>query len=108
VRLKAEFGTPAFFIELDRLNAIPPSARAQNLPGTWGALVAAYRASPERARLADRTRHDYEAVFDWLVPIDGMPLMQLDSAAIIEIRYRAFRQKSGASRTMFCRLWARY
>lgn len=46
VRLRSAYGTPAFFVELDRLNSIrEPSARGQ--PGTWGGLVMAYRASPE-------------------------------------------------------------
>lgn len=94
VRLKAEFGTPAFFIELERLNAPPAGPpRAQQRAGSWGALVMAYRASPEAARLAARTRSDYEKVFDWLAPLDALPLLQLDSAAVIEIRDRAFRQK---------------
>jgi integrase len=93
VRLRSEFGTPAFFLELDRLNAAPPAPNAQNKPGTWGALVAAYRCSPEFARLADRTRSDYQKVLDYLAPIDAMPLPQLDGPAVIAIRDRAFRQK---------------
>jgi hypothetical protein len=75
LRLRAEFGTPAFFLELERLNAAPPARTAQSKPGTWGALVAAYRASPEFARLADRTRSDYQKVLDYLAPIDAMPLI---------------------------------
>jgi integrase len=61
--------------------------------GTWGALISAYRASPEFARLADRTRSDYTAVINWLKPIDGMPLLQIDSAAVIRIRDKAFAQR---------------
>lgn len=93
VRLRAEFGTPAFFLELDRLNAVPRALTAQYKPGSWGALVVAYRSSPEFARLADRTRADYQKVLDYLAPIDAMPLPQLDGPAVIAIRDRAFRQK---------------
>jgi integrase len=93
VRLRAEFGSAAFFLELDRLNATPPAATAQNKPGTWGALVTAYRGSPEFGRLAERTRADYQKVLDYLAPLDAMPLLQLNSPAVIEIRDRAFRQK---------------
>lgn len=94
VRLRAEFGTAAFFLELDRLNAPSPAVpRAAHKDGSWGRLALAYRASPEFKRLADRTRSDYEKVIDWLSPLDGMPLGDLDSAAVIAIRDRAFAQK---------------
>lgn len=93
LRLRSAFGTPEFFLELQRLNAPGPAPRASLLPGTWGALVMGYRASPEYARLAPRTRSDYEKVLDWLAPIDGLLLAQLDSAAVMKIRDKAFAQK---------------
>jgi len=60
--------------------------------GTLGALIAAYRASPEFAALADRTRADYGRVLDWLDGGGGMPLADLDGAFILALRDRAYAQ----------------
>lgn len=91
-RLPDDPRSPAFKDALDRLEAARPAISAGKT-GTLGALIAAYRRSPEYARLADRTRHDYSLVFNYLQPLDGMPIIQLDSAAIIGIRDMAFAKK---------------
>jgi hypothetical protein len=66
-RLKERPGTTAFAAEIERIRvAMPDGKRA----GTWGALVAAYRASPEYKGLAERTKSDYEKVFNYLAPLD--------------------------------------
>jgi integrase len=94
LRLRSQPGTPAFLLEIERLDARPKiSETARRQAGSLGALIGAYRASPEFARLAERTRADYQHVFDYLAPLDGLPLPQLDGAAVIEIRDRAFAQK---------------
>jgi integrase len=86
-RIRAEFGTAAFLAEIERLDkSLPPDA----VPGTLGALFAAYRRSPEFRELADRTRRDYQKVFDYLKPLDADPLVTLTSAHMIEIRDAAF------------------
>lgn len=92
-RLPDDPRSPAFREALDRLNAAMPSDAAGPRTGTLGALLTAYRGSPEYGRLADRTRHDYALVFDWLEPLDGFPMIQLDSAAVIGIRDKAFAQR---------------
>jgi integrase len=91
-RLPDDPHSAAFIEAVARLESASRTASAGKA-GTLGALIAAYRTSPECARLADRTRHDYELVFNYLKPPDGMPLLQLDSAAVIGIRDRAFAQK---------------
>jgi integrase len=91
-RLPDDPRSAAFIEAVARLEAAPRTASAAKA-GTLGALIAAYRTSPECRRLADRTRHDYELVFNYLKPLDGMPLLQLDSAAVIGIRDKAFEQK---------------
>lgn len=78
-------------IDPERLRS-PPRGRGRGL-GTVGALVTAYKASPEFAGLADRTRGDYQKVFDWLKAIDRMPIAQLDGAAMLAIRDKAFAQR---------------
>ena len=55
-RIKALIGSAAFLAEIERLNGQEP---AQPRPGTLGALIAAYRRSPEFLELAERTRRDY-------------------------------------------------
>lgn len=61
--------------------------------GTVGALIAAYKASPEWAQLAPRTQRDYQKVFDWLSSIDGMPVFQVDGPFMLAMRDKAFAQK---------------
>lgn len=94
-RITAAPGTNAFAAEIARLDAMPrPSPERQKAKsGTLGGLITAYRESVEFDRLADRTRTDYLSVLDYLAPLDDMPLLQLDSAAVIGIRDKAFRQR---------------
>jgi integrase len=90
-RIRAKPNTPEFAVEVveARKRALAGSPQT----GTFGALVAAYRASPEFQRLAERTRSDYQSVLDWLRGIDGMPIVQLDGPALLAIRDRAFGQR---------------
>jgi len=94
-RIAAAPGTSAFAAEVERLDAgaRPSPERQKARTGTLGALLSAYQASVEFGRLADRTRADYLKVIDYLSPLDAMPIMQLDSAAVIAIRDKAYRQK---------------
>lgn len=91
-RLPDDPRSVAFREALERLEATW-QADSDIKVGTLGALIAAYRASPEYARLAVRTRHDYDLVFNYIKPLDRMPIVQIDSAAVIGIRDRAFAQK---------------
>lgn len=96
-RIKAAYGTAEFAEEIRRLNAAGRSQKAvgivPKIRGTLGELIADYRASPEFTGLAPRTRADYQRVFDWLAPIEMMPRLQIDPAAVLKIRDRAFAQK---------------
>lgn len=89
-RITAPYGTPEFFLELEQIRGT--STRAAT-PGTLGGLIVAYRASPEFAGLAPRTRSDYQKVFDYLATIEDIPLIQIDEAAVLTFRDRAFQQK---------------
>jgi integrase len=86
-RVRAPFDTAAFLAEIERLNA---SAPLESRAGTLGALIAAYRRSPEFLELAPRTRADYQKVFNYLRPLDGDPLVTITSAYVIDIRDAAF------------------
>ncbi len=87
-RIRAPFGTAAFLAEIERLNNRSPIKEYP--PGTLGALLAAYRWSPEFLDLAVRTRADYQKVFDYLKPLDGELVKGIDAATILEIRDAAF------------------
>src|SRR4051812_295210 len=91
-RLPDDPRSPEFRDALSRLEALR-STETDPKAGTLGALIVAYRASPEYARLADRTRRDYNLVFDYLKPLDRMPMVQIDTVAVIGIRDKAFAQK---------------
>jgi integrase len=62
---------------------------------TLGALIVAYKASPEFASLAARTRQDYGRVFDYLADIAGMELNEyLDEEFVIGARDKAFKTRT--------------
>src|ERR1700732_4126639 len=92
-RIPAPPGTAAFAAEVAKLDQTG-SRRPGVERATWGALVAAYRKSPEFAGLAERTSSDYPKVFDHLAALDRMPITQLDGPAVIAIRDRAFAQRT--------------
>lgn len=93
-RIKAAFGTPEFIDELNQLNG-----RAPVLPrgGTLGALIAAYRQSPEYATLAPKTRETYEYVFKILTTLLALPLIDLNPARVIKIRDKVFGARGFAA-----------
>jgi len=90
-RIESAPGTPEFFAEVDRLNGklemLAPKA------GTVGALITAYRASPEFQRLAAATRSDYQDVFDWLKSIEGVEVGKINGAVVIGLRDKAYARR---------------
>ena len=92
--LREPFGTPAFFKELAEAEAKwqgRGSAKAK--PGTLGQVITSYRTSPAFADLAERTRADYQKVFDYLSPMDGMELAKIDAAWIAKLRDKTYRKR---------------
>jgi integrase len=87
-RLKTPIGTAAFLAEIERLDGAVVKTDAR--PGTLGALIEAYRRSPEFAELAPRTRSDYQKVFDYLKPLAADRLAEINSSYVIEARDAAF------------------
>jgi len=63
------------------------------LPGTLGAIISAYRASPEFRSLRERTQRDYQNVLNFLVPLAQLPLTEIGPRQIYEIRDAAFERK---------------
>src|SRR5215467_195600 len=94
--IDAEPGTQKFEAELKRLNAIVAerdAAKAAAVTGTLGALIKAYRASPEFANLAPRTREDYAHKLDYLRPGEMAFLDGFERAEVLRIRDTAHRAK---------------
>jgi len=87
-RIRAPFGTAAFLAEIEHLDKTQPP---DPTPGTLGALIHAYRRSPEFLELAERTRRDYQKVFDYLRPLDSDPVLMMTAVQVIEIRDAAFQ-----------------
>lgn len=76
-RLKAEFGSAEFFLELERLER---SVKARDgMPGTLGAAIDGYRRSAFFQNLAPATRYSYDRAFDVLRPLRPMPLIEASS-----------------------------
>lgn len=83
--IKAEWGTPAFAIELDKADRAWREKKVQD--GTFGHLIDQHRAAPEFTRLKPRTRADYDKVFDFLEPLRAMPL---DRPFMVGLRNKAY------------------
>jgi integrase len=91
VRLRSAIGSAEFVAEVELLNTIPRAADQRTGDGTLGALIEAYREGPEFAALAQRTRSDYQRIFDYLKPLRDDALADMKAADILEIRDAAFR-----------------
>src|SRR5216684_8294860 len=85
-RLPDEVGTTEF---MDALRNLDIGEEVKARPGTLGALITAYRSSPEFTGLADRTRSDYQKVFDYLKPLDPMPVGEIESGFLYALRDKA-------------------
>jgi integrase len=95
-RIKVEFGSAAFFAEVEALNvkaALREEVKSKGREGTLGDLIERYRASPEFTQLAPRTRSDYNKVFDYLKPLAGDFLDEFTAGYVTEIRDAAFIAK---------------
>lgn len=90
-RIKAEFGTAAFVDEARRLDE-KAAGKAKPGKNTLGALIIAYKASPEWQGLRERTRADYEKVFEWFDKGCELSLSQLTPPIVIGLRDKANRQ----------------
>lgn len=81
-RIEAEFGTPAFLAELD----VKRNGRHKKEDGSLGALIKAYKASPEFKNLAPRTKSDYDKVFNHLKPSESVPAKIITTKWLIQLR----------------------
>jgi len=89
-RIKAKWGSDEFGAEVlaleQKVNATKPR------DGTLGALIVAYKSSPEFERLARRTQADYNRVFDYLAPIRAIAVSDIDAGMIYGSRDKALRK----------------
>jgi integrase len=92
-RLLAAPGTPAFFAQIQFLDDQVAERAPKSSAGTLGALIIAYRGSPEFARLADRTKKDYLRILDYLAPLVDVPCASFTTASILKARDKALKAK---------------
>jgi integrase len=83
-RIKSEFGSAEFFVELARLDRA--AIRAKALPGTLGFLIDDYRRSPFWRGLAHATRISYDRAFEVLKPLFGIPLIEISPGWVAALR----------------------
>src|SRR5689334_10905651 len=95
-RVKAPIGSAAFLAEVAELDHQKPEPEPRPLPGTWGALIAEYKASSEFTTLQPRTRADYQKVFDYLKPLDADRLVDVTPGYVAKVRDAALRAKKTA------------
>ena len=90
-RLKAEFGTAEFFIELAALEQ--KNKQQVQRPGTIGGLLAMYRASRTFGDLARSTRGGYNKIMNLLQPLGDMPLAELTPPFVAALRDKVAKQR---------------
>ena len=93
-RLKAAFGSPAFFAELAQADKDWKDHGGQPAkPGTLGKAIASYRASPAFTDLAPRSKADYLKVLDYLAPLSDKPLVEFTPGFIAKLRDKTYRKR---------------
>jgi integrase len=85
-RIKAEFGSGAFFAELAALER--KLTHAETIPGSLGLLFSVYRASERFTDLAPATRHGYSRMMNLVQGINDMPLVEMTPQFIAGLRDR--------------------
>ncbi len=84
----------AFATVVAALNAGTPSIeKGEKMPGTIGALLAAYRQSPKFLETKPDTKRGYMRAIDACKPIDGMPVAKLDQRFILAFQDRLYRKR---------------
>jgi integrase len=94
-RIIEEFGSPAFFLRLAELDKEATSTAVEAAkPGTLKALILDYKQTDEFKDLSNRTRSDYEQVFEFLEPLWGARLGAFTSPELNKLRAE-WRAKRG-------------
>lgn len=89
---KIPFGSALFFAECQRIASLAETGgRAK--PGTLGLLIERYRHDAAFRDLAERTRSDYQRIFDYLHPIADTPLPWFTPQSVVQIRDKAGEQR---------------
>jgi integrase len=86
---KAPLGSAEFFAECAKIAATMANQSEAAKPGTLGMLISLYRSHRAFTELAERTRKDYQRIFDYLKPIADTPLARFDAPTIARIRDKA-------------------
>ncbi|MCI5078239.1 tyrosine-type recombinase/integrase [Oricola sp.] len=84
---KFEPYTMEWYAECARVAALVEKTASEK-PGTLGMAIKLFRESNAFTDLADRTRHDYQRVFDFLQPIGDTALVKFDTPLVVRIRDR--------------------
>jgi site-specific recombinase XerD len=88
---KAPLGSEEFFAECSRITALTKATLSPR-PGTLGMLIIEYRKHDAFTNLAERTRRDYQHIFDYLKPIESTQLANFNRALVVRIRDKASQQ----------------
>lgn len=89
---KHPIGTVGFIAECERLNRQVEMGLTTK-PGSLGLLIADYRKHSAFQDLADRTKADYQRVFDYLRPISDTSLAKFSSPLVVRIRDKAHKSR---------------
>ena len=85
-------GTPDWWAALKTIRD-KTKAPAAAQPGTWGGMVASYRASERfRTNITPRTRADYQGVLNWLATWNDVPVHRWTRSFVAGLRDRAQRE----------------
>jgi len=95
-RINVPRDSAEFVTEVARLDKLAEATKLnpadKKIPSTLGWLIALYK-SPSNAKwlqLSERSKADYEKVFDYLKPLDAMPLAELSGIVVKGIHAKAY------------------
>jgi hypothetical protein len=80
----APLGSAEFFAQCARIADLAKVTAPK--PGTWGLLVAEYRASAASLDLALRTKENYLDKLNYLAPLQEVPLNRIDRPYVVRVR----------------------
>lgn len=87
--IKSEWGSSAFFKEIDDARKPFAEGRPDTKPGTLGHLIKLYRAGQHFKSRKPRTKSDYQKILDHLKAIEDVPLGNIDKPFVAKLRDEA-------------------
>lgn len=86
-KLTGEYGSVEFLLQMQKLEGAKPKTGGNRIPGSFGALIVAYKKAPEYTQRSKKTKSDYLRYLTKLDDLWGdLPVAELVRADIFDLR----------------------